>query len=78
MQPKPVSSIITPVESDNKYKVVLHDITIDIEESSKIGIVGKNGCGKSTLLKIIHEYGNWLHVCLQLVNLHQDPHRPKM
>lgn len=45
-----------PMESTDEFKVILNDITIDIEASTKIGLVGKNGCGKSTLLKIIDEY----------------------
>lgn len=32
---------------------LLKEITFRIDNSSRIGIVGKNGCGKSTLLKII-------------------------
>jgi ATP-binding cassette subfamily F protein uup len=34
-------------------KDLLNDVTLNIEEDDKIGIVGVNGTGKSTLLKII-------------------------
>lgn len=33
--------------------VLLKNISLTIDESDKIGLVGNNGCGKSTLLKII-------------------------
>ncbi len=32
---------------------VLENISFDIQEGEKIGIVGRNGCGKSTVLKLI-------------------------
>ena len=32
---------------------ILKNICLSIDESDKIGLVGKNGCGKSTLLKIL-------------------------
>ncbi|MCM1507529.1 MAG: ABC-F family ATP-binding cassette domain-containing protein [Ruminococcus flavefaciens] len=32
---------------------LLNNISLSIDESDKIGLVGNNGCGKSTLLKII-------------------------
>ena len=40
----------------NKYyngAQVLKNVSLTIDESDKIGLVGRNGCGKSTLLKII-------------------------
>ena len=49
---------ITPMESTVDFKVILNDLTVDIEANTKIGLVGRNGCGKSTLLKIIDEYDN--------------------
>lgn len=33
--------------------MVLEDITLEVQTSERVGIVGSNGCGKSTLLKII-------------------------
>jgi len=33
--------------------VVLEEITSDIKENSRIGLIGANGCGKSTLLNLI-------------------------
>ena len=32
---------------------VLKNVSLTIDESDKIGLVGNNGCGKSTLLKIL-------------------------
>ncbi len=37
----------------NAHTVLLDDITLNIEEHQKIGIIGINGCGKSTLLASI-------------------------
>ena len=34
-------------------KVVLDDISFDIEEGSIVGLLGPNGCGKTTLIKIL-------------------------
>jgi ATPase subunit of ABC transporter with duplicated ATPase domains len=45
----------TPANTEN-MKIILKNITFNVEKNSKIGIVGKNGCGKSTLLKLIQEY----------------------
>ncbi len=33
--------------------LVLNNVSLTIDESDKIGLVGNNGCGKSTLLKIL-------------------------
>ena len=32
---------------------IFADITFDIEEGDKIGIVGNNGCGKTTIFKLL-------------------------
>ena len=40
------------VKEYNK-KIVLHDISMMIEQGQSIAFTGHNGCGKSTLLKII-------------------------
>ena len=40
----------------NKFyngKQVLNNVSLTIDETDKIGLVGNNGCGKSTLLKIL-------------------------
>ena len=34
-------------------EAILKEINIEINDNSKIGIVGRNGCGKTTLLKTI-------------------------
>lgn len=37
--------------------VVLENVTLDLEQRTKIALVGKNGSGKSTLMKLIASYG---------------------
>ena len=32
---------------------ILHGISLDIEEGSIHGLVGRNGCGKTTMMKMI-------------------------
>lgn len=34
-------------------KILLNNVSLNIEEKQKIGIIGVNGCGKSTFLKIL-------------------------
>ena len=34
-------------------KVVLDDVSFEIEEGSIVGLLGPNGCGKTTLIKIL-------------------------
>lgn len=37
-------------------KVVLREVTLDIEQNTKLAIVGRNGCGKSTLLQFLSRH----------------------
>lgn len=32
---------------------ILNDVSFDISEGERVGLVGKNGCGKSTLFRVI-------------------------
>lgn len=41
-------------------EVLFENITIHIQENSRIAIVGRNGTGKSTLLKMLAESKNLL------------------
>jgi len=54
---------ITNLNHSYGDNALLQDITFDLHEGEKMGLVGLNGCGKSTLLKIltgelIHESGD--------------------
>lgn len=44
---------LTNVSKIFNGKLVLENVSLTVDETDKIGIVGNNGCGKSTLLKII-------------------------
>ncbi len=44
---------LTNVSKIFNGKIVLDNVSLTVDETDKIGIVGNNGCGKSTLLKII-------------------------
>ena len=50
-----MSNIITVASLKKSYgkKVVLDDITFNIEAGSIVGLLGPNGCGKTTLIKIL-------------------------
>jgi ABC-type multidrug transport system ATPase subunit len=62
------SSIITVSGLTKKFgrKVVLSDVSLQVNKGDAIAFIGRNGCGKSTLLKIISgvlpfEKGNVIH-----------------
>jgi ATP-binding cassette, subfamily F, member 3 len=43
--------------SNVPLSIVLENVTFDLEQKTKIALVGKNGSGKSTLMKLIASYG---------------------
>ena len=50
-----MSNIINVVGLNKSYgkKVVLDNVSFEIEEGSIVGLLGPNGCGKTTLIKIL-------------------------
>ena len=48
-------TIISASEVTVRYNehAILDDVTLGIQESDRIGLVGRNGCGKTTFLKIL-------------------------
>ena len=50
-----MSAILTASDLEVRYndRVVLDRASLTIDESDRIGLVGRNGSGKSTFLKII-------------------------
>ena len=34
-------------------RLVLENITFEVQEGERVAVIGKNGCGKSTILKLI-------------------------
>jgi homopolymeric O-antigen transport system ATP-binding protein len=40
-------------ESDRIHVRALTDLTLDIEEGDRVGLIGANGAGKTTLLKVL-------------------------
>ncbi len=45
--------IVDGIQKSYGEKKLLDDVSLNIEERQKIGIIGLNGCGKSTFLKIL-------------------------
>ena len=54
---KSKASTEKPSQSKCPVNVILEDVTLDLEQKSKIALVGKNGSGKSTLMKMVAGYG---------------------
>lgn len=57
-------------------RIILNNVDINIDDSSKIGLIGNNGEGKTTLLKAIYNYKEYDCVSvkpnLKIAYLHQD------
>lgn len=54
--------MLVNLEHINKYyngNLILNDVNLTIENTDRIGLIGKNGCGKSTLLKILMKEENF-------------------
>lgn len=49
------TTIHYPTSNYEDVKIILNNITLDIDQKSKISIVGKNGCGKTTFLRLLIE-----------------------
>lgn len=48
--------MIISCQNVQKYhgaQLVLSDITFDIRQGEKIGLIGRNGCGKTTLFRLL-------------------------
>ena len=39
--------------NENKFIKAIDDLTLNIFEGDKVGLIGKNGSGKSTLMRIL-------------------------
>ncbi|MDR2977824.1 MAG: ABC transporter ATP-binding protein [Streptococcaceae bacterium] len=46
---------ITNLEMKFKDKVVLENVSFDVQKGERVAILGENGCGKTTLLNIINQ-----------------------
>jgi ABC-type polysaccharide/polyol phosphate transport system ATPase subunit len=40
--------------AESGFKVIIENVTLDLDRNSKFGLVGKNGCGKVIQLKVVY------------------------